>query len=133
MRRLLTRAGHALAVMALLATAVSFYGGRRPRNAPETAGVRTRCGRRSEPTGSESAGRDSGESLWDTAAGVSGGARAANAIGAGGNEMAGGSARESIETMGAAGGAVAGAALVGAVVPAWRGGAVDRSAAIQTG
>lgn len=128
---LLTRSGQALALMAMLSTAVTLYGG---------AAHRTRWRRREYAVraalGADRARIAGGalrESLWDTAAGVSVGALAANAIGAWVDETAGRSATETIETTAAAGAAVAAVAVLAAALPAWRAGAVEPSEAMKNG
>ena len=128
---LLTRAGQALALMAMLSTAVSLYGGaaHRTRQRRREYAVRAALG----ADRARIAGSALRESLWDTAAGVSVGALAANAIGAWVDEMAGRTAPETIETIAAAGAAVAAAAVLAAAVPAWRAGAVDPSEAMKNG
>ena len=128
---LLTRAGQALALMALLSTAVSLYGGaaHRTRQRRREYAVRAALG----ADRARIAGSAFRESLWDTAAGVSVGALAAHLIGAWVGEMAGRNATETIETIAAAGVAVAAASLLAAAVPAWRAGAVDPSEAMKTG
>lgn len=126
---LLTRAGQALALMAVLSTGVSLYGSaaHRTRQRRREYAVRAALG----ASRARIAGSALRESLWDTAAGVSGGALTAAAIGAWVDEMAGRTAPETVETITAAAAAVAATAVLAAAVPAWRAASADASEAMK--
>ena len=128
---LLTRSGQALALMAMLLTAVTLYGGAAHRTRQQRREYAVRAALGANPA--RIAGSALRETLWDTAAGVSVGALAANAISAWVDEMAGPIATETIKTIAAAGAAVAAIAMLAAALPAWQAGAVEPSEAMKSG